>query len=201
MAKQTFLNLPEEKRTKIMNSLKKEFSKSALKDALVSNIIKDAEIPRGSFYQYFNDIEDAYYFVIDDYSKSIKKYLLENLVINNGDIILAYRNLYKYILEMINSEENKDYFEKIFLNMSYEVQSMFTPNFNDGLNLIINHVNISKLNISSKFGLGYVLDIIESTLMNNVIKSYKRNLSREKNIEIFEKELALICVGILKKQA
>ena len=100
---------------------------------------------------------------------------------------------------MIYDKDNKKYFEKIFLNMSYEVQSMFTPNFNDGLNLIINHVDISKLNISSKFGLGYVLDIIESTMMNNIIKSYKRNLSKEKNIEIFEKELALICVGVLKK--
>ena len=64
---------------------------------------------------------------------------------------------------------------------------------------MINHVDVSKLNIASKFGLGYVLDIIESTMMNNIIKSYKRNLSREKNIEVFEKELALICVGILKK--
>jgi len=83
--------------------------------------------------------------------------------------------------------------------MNYEVQSMFTPNFNDGLNKIINHVDISKLNISSKFSIAYVIDIIESTMMNNIIKSYKRNLSREKNIEVFEKELALICVGILKK--
>ena len=83
--------------------------------------------------------------------------------------------------------------------MSYEVQSMFTPNFNDGLNTIINHVDASKLNISSKFGIGYILDIVESTMMNSIIKSYKRNLSREKNIEIFEKELALICVGVLKK--
>lgn len=199
MAKQTFLNLSDEKRNTIMNALKKEFSRAALKDALVSNIIKDAKIPRGSFYQYFNDIEDAYYFVIDEYSKSIKKYLLEDLVKTKGDIILAYRHLYIYILDMIESEENKGYFEKIFLNMNYETQSMFTPNFNDGLNMIINQVDVSKLNIASKFGLGYILDIIESTMMNHIIKSYKRNLSREKNIEVFEKELALICVGILKK--
>ena len=100
---------------------------------------------------------------------------------------------------MIEDENNKEYFEKIFLNMSYDVQNMFTPNFNDGLNMIVSHVDVSKLNIASKFGLGYVLDIIESTMMNSIIKSYKRNLSREKNIDIFEKELALICVGILKK--
>ena len=29
-------------------------------------------------------------------------------------------------------------------------------------------------------------------MMNNIIKSYKRNLTREKNIEVFEKELGLI---------
>ena len=199
MAKQTFLNLPEEKRMKIFNSLKKEFSRVALKDALVSNIVKEAEIPRGSFYQYFEDIDDAYYFVINEYSKEIKKYLLEELVKCNGDIVLAYNHLYRYILDMIDDENNKDYFEKIFLNMSYDVQNMFTPNFNDGLNMIVSQVDVSRLNIASKFGLGYVLDIIESTMMNNIIKSYKRSLSREKNIEIFEKELALICVGILKK--
>lgn len=199
MAKQTFLNLPDKKRETIINALKKEFSRVALKDALVSNIIKDAKIPRGSFYQYFDDIDDAYYFVISEYSNNIKRFLLEQLSKNNGDIVLSYMNLYVYILDLINDENSKDYFEKIFLNMSYDLQSMFTPNFNDGLNVIINQVDISKLNISSKFGLGYILDIIESTMMNHIIKSYKRNLSREKNIEIFEKEISFICTGILKK--
>ena len=89
MAKQTFLNLPKDKQKKIFNALKKEFSSVPLKDALVSNIIKDAEIPRGSFYQYFNDIEDAYYYVIDEYSKEIKKYLLDEIVNNKNESILT----------------------------------------------------------------------------------------------------------------
>lgn len=199
MAKQTFLNLSEEKKNKIISSLKKEFSRAPLKDALVSNIIKDAKIPRGSFYQYFENIEDAFYFIIDEYSSKIKKQLLENLTKNKGDIVLSYRELYLFIINMIENTEDKAYFEKIFLNMNYEIQQMFTPNFNEGLNVMINHIDISKLNISSKFGVGYILDIIESTLMNSIIKSYKRNLSKEKNIEIFDKELAMICVGILKK--
>ena len=83
--------------------------------------------------------------------------------------------------------------------MNYQIEKMFTPNFNDGLNMILNSVDISKLNISSKFSLGYVIDIIESIVMTNVIQSYKRNLSKEKNKQIFEKELELICSGILKK--
>ena len=199
MAKQTFLNLPEDKRNMVVNALKKEFSRVPLKDALVSNIIIDAKIPRGSFYQYFNDIEDAFYYIIGEYSKDIKRKLLEHLEKNKGDIILSYRELYLYILNVVDNPDDKEYFENIFLNMNYEIEKMFTPNFNDGLNLILNHVDISKLNISSKFGLGYILDIIESIMMTNIIQSYKRNLSKEKNKEIFERELALVCAGILKK--
>ena len=199
MEKQTFLNLSEDKRNMVVNALKKEFSRVPLKDALVSNIIIDAKIPRGSFYQYFNDIEDAFYYIIGEYSKDIKRKLLEYLEKNKGDIILSYRELYLYILNVIDNPDDKEYFENIFLNMNYEIEKMFTPNFNDGLNLILNHVDISKLNISSKFGLGYILDIIESIMMTNIIQSYKRNLSKEKNKEIFERELALVCAGILKK--
>lgn len=199
MAKQTFLNLPEEKKKNIINSLKKEFSRVPLKDALVSNIIIDAKIPRGSFYQYFDNIEDAYYYIIEEYSKDVKKNLIETLKKNEGDLILSYKELYMYILDMIDNPADKDYFEKIFLNMNYQIEKMFTPNFNDGLNMILNSVDISKLNISSKFSLGYVIDIIESIVMTNVIQSYKRNLSKEKNKQIFEKELELICSGILKK--
>ncbi len=199
MAKQTFLNLPEDKRNMVVSALKKEFSRVPLKDALVSNIIIDAKIPRGSFYQYFSDIEDAFYYIIGEYSKDIKRKLLEYLEKNKGDIILSYRELYLYILNVIDNPDDNEYFENIFLNMNYEIEKMFTPNFNDGLNLILNHVDISKLNISSKFGLGYILDIIESIMMTNIIQSYKRNLSKEKNKEIFERELALVCAGILKK--
>ena len=199
MAKQTFLNLSEDKRNMVVSALKKEFSRVPLKDALVSNIIIDAKIPRGRFYHYFNDIEDAFYYIIGEYSKDIKRKLLEYLEKNKGDIILSYRELYLYILNVIDNPDDKEYFENIFLNMNYEIEKMFTPNFNDGLNLILNHVDISKLNISSKFGLGYILDIIESIMMTNIIQSYKRNLSKEKNKEIFERELALVCAGILKK--
>lgn len=199
MAKQTFLNLPEEKRNSILNSAKREFSRAPLKDALVSNIVRGASIPRGSFYQYFDDLEDCFYYIVGEYSTNIKKQLLENLNKNKGNLMLSYQQLYIYILDMIEDQKNKEYFEKIFLNMNYNIERMFTPNFNDGLNLMLNQIDISRLNIPSKFGLGYILDIIESIMMSNIIKSYKRNLSREKNIEIFEKELLLICNGILKK--
>ena len=199
MPKKTFFNLPDEKKQAVINASKKEFSRVSLADALVANIIVDANIPRGSFYQYFEDIEDCFYFIVDEYSKNIKTKLMSNLKDYNGDIVKSYRDLFIYILDMIDNEENKDYFENLFLNMNYKTQKMFTPNFNDGLNYMLNLVDVSKLNIQSKFGMGYILDIIESVMMHNIMESYKRNFGKEKNIEIFEKEISLIVNGIVKK--
>ncbi|NLV90361.1 MAG: TetR/AcrR family transcriptional regulator [Tenericutes bacterium] len=198
MPKKTFFNLPESKRSQVINASKKEFSRVPLANALVSNIIINAKIPRGSFYQYFDDIEDCFYFVVDEYSKDIKTKLINNIKDFNGDIIKSYHNLFLYILDMMDDNNNKAYFENLFLNMNSKIQKMFTPNFNDGLNNIINMVDVEKLNIQGKFSLGYVIDIIESLMIYNIIETYNRNMSKDKKIEIFEKELLLISRGIVK---
>ena len=67
MPRETFFNLSDEKKEKIINAAKTEFTEHELFKSRVSNIIKNADIPRGSFYQYFEDLEDLYYFVIDEF--------------------------------------------------------------------------------------------------------------------------------------
>ena len=52
MPKQTFLNLPQEKQQRLLNAGFEEFSRVPAMEASISNIIKLAAIPRGSFYQY-----------------------------------------------------------------------------------------------------------------------------------------------------
>ena len=73
MPKDTFFNLEQEKREKIVKAAKQEFTANPLRKSRVSNIIKEACIPRGSFYQYFNDLDDLYYYVIDQVFEKIHK--------------------------------------------------------------------------------------------------------------------------------
>jgi AcrR family transcriptional regulator len=196
MVKQTFLNLSIEKQNRVLESARKEFSRASLKEASVANIIKDAGIPRGSFYQYFEDLEDIFYYILEVHSKEIKQRLTSNLVHYKGDIIKAFADLYQYILDKIN--DNEFYFKNIFLNMDYKVEKMFLPNLEDNLNEIIQLIDIKMLNIDSRLQLIYIIEIIESLLIRNLTQSFQRNVSREKNVEIFIKELLLIKEGIYK---
>ena len=55
MIKSTFYNLPEEKRQRITDAIFNEFAGSSGERVSINNIIKNANISRGSFYQYFDD--------------------------------------------------------------------------------------------------------------------------------------------------
>ena len=71
MPKETFLNLSKEKQNKVIDAAKEEFTTYSLHKSRVSNIIQKAGIPRGSFYQYFVDLEDLYFYVMNMYIDSI----------------------------------------------------------------------------------------------------------------------------------
>ena len=59
MPTNTFLNLPIEKKKKIMNAAKSEFVEYSFYDASINRIIKNAGISRGSFYMYFENKEEG----------------------------------------------------------------------------------------------------------------------------------------------
>ena len=53
MPTSTYYNLSADKKERIEKAVKKEFARVPLIDMSVKNIVTDAKIARGSFYQYF----------------------------------------------------------------------------------------------------------------------------------------------------
>lgn len=65
MPKQTFLNLPEDKRTVITNAAIDEFAEYGFEAASINRIVANGGISKGSFYQYFEDKMDVFKFLLD----------------------------------------------------------------------------------------------------------------------------------------
>lgn len=59
----TFFNLPEEKRQRIVEAAMEEFAQHSFSCASIASIIERAQIPRGSFYQYFDGLKDLYKYI------------------------------------------------------------------------------------------------------------------------------------------
>lgn len=65
MPKETFFNLPDEKRERITAVAIEEFGHNEYADVSISRIVAKAGIAKGSFYQYFVDKEDLYSYLLD----------------------------------------------------------------------------------------------------------------------------------------
>ncbi len=74
-----FMSLKEEKRDTIIKSAVEEFTKYGISNAKVVRIIKRVNISRASFYQYFDGIDDLFYYILsilfDDTVKIVIKEL------------------------------------------------------------------------------------------------------------------------------
>ena len=93
----TYLNLPKEKQDRIFNAAVDEFSVRTFNEAKISNIIKSAEIARGSFYQYFDDKKDLLLYLFDIIGNQKIEYFGEDILnnINNIPFTTLFRELYK----------------------------------------------------------------------------------------------------------
>ena len=155
MPKQTFFNLSRDKQENLIHSAKKEFSRVPLYEASISNIIKNAGIPRGSFYQYFEDKEDVFFFILDEYAKQNGERFASLLREYNGDLFDSFLGMFQSMLKDFQNEENRIFFRNAFLNMNYKVEKTFTKNMNIGKLKdrhleIIGLINIENLNMANE---------------------------------------------------
>lgn len=77
MPKRIFFSLPKEKREKILDLAITEFSKYPYDVASISNIVRDAGISKGSFYNYFEDKKDLYKYLVELTSEEKRNSLSE----------------------------------------------------------------------------------------------------------------------------
>ena len=65
MPKQTFFNLSEEKRKQITDIAIHEFAEKDYRSVSVTQIVEKAGIAKGSFYQYFENKQELFLYLLD----------------------------------------------------------------------------------------------------------------------------------------
>ncbi|MEH7383494.1 TetR family transcriptional regulator [Bacillus sp. JJ1533] len=200
MPKLTFFNLPEDKKQTLLEAAKKEFSNVPLFDASISNIIKSAGISRGSFYQYFEDKEDAFFFLLGEFAKEKKESFLFMLERDEGDIFQTFIDFFELFLK---EAENLAFLKTALLNMTHKIERMFDKmiseqEINDNFKKLCSRINISKLNVSDEVELFHALQIITSVMLRNLIHSFAHDLSREMAMKNFMTEINLLKKGLVR---
>lgn len=117
MPTETFFNLPKEKQNRILTAAAREFSRVGLNEASIAKVIKEAEISRGSFYQYFTDKEDLYYYYFQTLKSNGHRYLIQAIAEKEGDLFEGVEEYFERLLPEVLEGENQAFFRHLFLNM------------------------------------------------------------------------------------
>lgn len=205
MPKQTFFNLPNDKKETLISAALKEFSRAPLFEASISNIIKDAGIPRGSFYQYFEDKEDVYFYLLGEYSKRNNEKFIAILKEQDGDLIDTFTKFYEVLLKSFQNIEYRNFFRNAFMNMNYKVentlsQNLNEANFNKRFLEILSFIDTKKLNITDEQEVFHVTKILTAVTFQNLIQVFAKKLSIDESIRNYTLELNLLKKGIYKEE-
>lgn len=127
MPTDTFFRLAEEKRARIIDCAWEEFTLVAYSDVSINRIIQKARIPRGSFYQYFEDKSDLFFFLMDQSRTQFIELFRDELKRAGGDLFDMMLGVYDALFQ--GSGEVAPPFRRIFelfrLNASMDVPRMF----------------------------------------------------------------------------
>ena len=93
MPKQTFYKLADAKRKSFLNEAYKEFALHSFEGASITNLVKTLGIAKGSVYQYFDDKEDLYTYLVIDADRQLNLLIDQACAYNGEDFFDWYAKL------------------------------------------------------------------------------------------------------------
>ncbi|MFO7814928.1 MAG: TetR/AcrR family transcriptional regulator [Halanaerobiales bacterium] len=205
MPTDTFFNLSKEKRKRVLEAAIAQFAHKGYSKASVTQIVINAKIAKGSFYQYFNDKKDLYIYVVKCAINKKLEYL-ESIDYSESDDFLDY--LIKLNIKNIKFAENNINLARIINNLpnikNSDVYDFLENDYKKiGLKLFIPKLREAAKNgkVNSEINVYYTAHLLYNSskfIMNYFLQEDEMNTTEE-ILPVIESIVKLISSGIKGK--
>lgn len=208
MVSTTFLNLDEEKQSRIVQAALDEFSENSFNDASITSIVRKAEISRGSFYQYFGNKENLYQYLVNKLYVKHRQDLYDIIEKNAGDLYASLIDFYeKYIDEVMNSKYFS-FYKNTFLYVNHYLigegglfsLSAQSPNRKKDQASFISIINLDDLRTDSKKDLLEFIYFTVNLIHHMIIDGFVSDLSADEIKERSFRAVNWLFYGIQDKK-
>lgn len=199
MPKETFYHLSIEKREKVEKALENEFGRTSFEKSSISNIIQEAKIPRGSFYQYFKNKEDAIKYIMKKYILLEKEAMKKILIQTEGNVFEASLKIFDYITSQIQGNLKINLYKNIMQELKKNNINLFNQkDEKEEMKDIHQLIDISILNIKEDDELKYIMKIISTVTRTTSINVCAGNMSIEEARVELKKQIEILKRGMAK---
>ena len=202
MPKDTFLKLSKEKQKKVIDAAKQEFARVPIEEVSIKNIVEQAGIARGSFYQYFESKEDLLIYILRENVENISQKLKEEIIESKGNLFDIYVNLYDLAIENFVENDEQKLFKQIFENIRTSDENIFQIVRKSKPKKIHEYyelIDTTNLKIENNEDLELICEILNGVVQKAVVKSFKKE-NKEQAKKEFLRQMEFLKNGIIKKE-
>ena len=201
MPSKTFYNIPDDKRKRLIKAGRREFTKFSLEASSLNRILKRAEIPKGSFYAYFQDKDEFYWYILNDVIRpriSSYDHLLNEF---EGDLFLVEEMHLQEMINLLKDYEFSGMLRNMFLYsyhlVKHKVFDHSEVSFALMYSIHIRHKkHIYKVRNEQEFLAFYDLltNMAHACIFGIVSNSYSEDYA----IELYQKQISYVYDGLYK---
>ena len=202
MPKLTYENLNNDKKDRIFNAGVLEFSYNEVHNASVNTIVRMANISKGSFYQYFENKEEFYWYIvmtiiygkIGTYQEILKKY--------KGDLFKTEEELFLLLLDLLDDSKYRNIVRNVYKTSFMELKSRISAK---GSTIYIDMYDtlmsfgFKGYNIKSKEDFLIVFDMLRNITNHVIMTMISEHLSKVQTKELYQSHMAFLKKGIAKR--
>lgn len=195
MPTSTFFNLPPPKRERLLRAAMAEFVQKPFSEVSINRIIHGAQIPRGSFYQYFTDKADLFHYIMDYFGGQLKKMILSSVDACGGDLLSAPLALFDQAQSYFR--ENRLEFQVLTSivrqNAGMDVGQLW--DFMYAAQEVLDRGKLDRLIVSSKEAQFALLDLLMSSTAQALMAASCGKLTPEESRARLENKIRIIRQG------
>ncbi|MFT8727726.1 MAG: TetR family transcriptional regulator [Liquorilactobacillus ghanensis] len=177
MPKDTFYHLDQAKKQRLFIAIKNEFSQKSFADSAISEIVKAAGIPRGSFYQYFEDKLDCYLYFVGQVQNERNQIFLNTLIANQGNLLLATKHFFTISIEDVLHGTYADFYQTMITAHDFRLHRFLKHGSRQQLvHDLYQHTDLDQLRVNDLEDFRYLIEMILNIFFRS-IGSYFNNHS------------------------
>lgn len=195
MPKVLFFEINAQKKERILKAAIQEFSSRKYAEASINQIIKEADISRGSFYQYFEDKDDLYFYIISTViNETAYTFLKDFLASQPDDIFAVYEAMFTYNLHLLSDQKYQAFFKNMYLGMDYRLQQKLKEIFSV-IRAEILEGNLNELRIKSGYdNLGFqeLMNILELSNRDLLMQFIVHPLGKNAIMDAYQRRIQIL---------
>ncbi|MBQ1173145.1 MAG: TetR/AcrR family transcriptional regulator [Lachnospiraceae bacterium] len=204
MPSERFFNLPMDKKKRIIESALKEFARVPFDEISINRIIQDADISRGSFYQYFEDKADLQTFLLSDFAEQIKTKTKRYLQEKKGDMFQFFEDGLNFIIDIGMKTPFIYVCKNVFSQMSQCKGCNQDSPIEKDIRLLFEKVTVTMKNeYYQAYDMEDVVVVWEMLLMlvkESIVRIFIMEEPKEEVMEKYQKKVEIMKIGFKSKE-